>query len=329
MTEPIARSRFEIRRRAAFGAALVAAALGFVAPASAQCVGDCNGDGAVSISELIVAVNIALGDRDVADCRNADPNGDSTVAINELIRCVGSALNGCDPVESSPTPTPEPTFTLGPTATPAPVVGPLVLFFALTAADDSLIQPLPDPEGGIPVYELPFGRSFHIIVEADQGLSRIPPGRDTFRAGEMPSFQIQATRALGDGSLQVCDGEDPAPGGVPAINPPSFEPTQQIQDTMNDLGCRFLDGSASQSPAGRGCNPQEACLRFEDGTFGCQSAATVQYCSQVISVVEEFPEGDTLLSVRVLEAQVAGRERMPGPVDQIIIRVKPLFPTQQ
>ncbi len=324
MAELIARSRTEsICRGAVSGGLLLAASICFAAAAPAQCVGDCNDNTAVSINELIVAVNIALGERVVADCQNADPSGDSTVAINELIRCVGSALNGCGPAE--PTPTPEPTFTLGPTSTPLPVVGPVILYFALTAADDSLIHPTTEQDG-IPVYELPFGRAFHIIVEADQGVSRIPPGRDTFRAGDVPSLQIQANRPLGDGSLQVCDGDDPFPGGVPAIDPPSFDPTQEIQDTLNDLGCRFLDGSSSQAPAGRGCNPQEACLRFEDGTFGCQSAGTVQYCSQVISVVEEFPEGDTLLSARVLEAQVAGRERMPGPVDQIIVRINPPFP---
>jgi hypothetical protein len=322
MTTPLPRAipATAVRRLAALGA--VAVLLSLAPAARAQCVGDCNDNGEVAINELIVAVNIALGERDVADCSSADASGDGTVGINELIRCVGNALNGCDPPAASPTPT----ATVGPTATPLPPVGPVILFFGLTAANDSIVAPSGE-EDGIPVYELPFGRSFHIIVEADTGESRIPPARDTFRAGEMPSFQIQATRALGDGSLQVCDGDDPVPGGVPGVDPPSFAPTQEIQDALNDLGCRFLDGSASQSPSGRGCNPQEACVRFEDGIFGCVSPiATVQYCSQVISMVEEFPEGDTLLSARVLETQVAGRERMPGPIAQIIVRVAPPFP---
>ena len=40
------------------------------------CSGDCNGDGSISIDELIVGVNIALGNRPVDDCLSLDPNGD-------------------------------------------------------------------------------------------------------------------------------------------------------------------------------------------------------------------------------------------------------------
>ncbi len=60
-----------------------------------DCAGDCDGNGAVSIAELIRAVNIALEITDVANCRAADVNGDGRVTIAELIRAVGSALDGC------------------------------------------------------------------------------------------------------------------------------------------------------------------------------------------------------------------------------------------
>lgn len=60
-----------------------------------DCAGDCDDNGAVSIAELIRAVNIALEISDVANCRAADVNGDGRVTIAELIRAVGSALNGC------------------------------------------------------------------------------------------------------------------------------------------------------------------------------------------------------------------------------------------
>lgn len=304
--------------------------VGVASLSSAQCVGDCNGDGAVSINELITAVNIALGNRDLEDCPNADGNGNGGIGINELIQAVNNASKGCGP---TPTPqatsTPTATATLpGPTATPTTAVGPMITLFALTAADDSLIPPTGE-EDGVPVYQLPFGRSFRIIVEAGRGISDIPPARDTFQSSGAPSFQIQANRPLGDGSLIVCDSDGPFPGGVPAVDPPSFEPTQMIVNALNDLGCRFPDGLPNPSPAGRGCSPQEACLRFEDGTFGCQTdalGAEVQYCSQVISVIEEFPEGDTLLSARVLETRVSGRQAMPGPIEQIIVRIVPPFP---
>lgn len=296
----------------------------------AQCTGDCNGDGMVGINELILAVNIASGTRNVADCPNADANGNGMVAINELVSAVNHALNGCPPPALTPTPTEfsDPT----PTATVEPKVGPQIRTFALLAADDTLVMPTTF-EGNVPVYQLPFGRAFRIVVEASPGESGIFPGSDTFRAFGAPSFQIQSNRPLGNGSPEVCDGDSPVPGGVPGIDPPSFELTPMVEDALNDLGCRFLDGSPMQQPAGRGCNDQQACLRFEDGTFGCASpAATIQYCSRIISAIEEFPVGDTLLTARVMECRLSqncplGRPvPLAGPTAQLVVRVQPPFP---
>ncbi|MDX2166323.1 MAG: choice-of-anchor Q domain-containing protein [Deltaproteobacteria bacterium] len=59
------------------------------------CVGDCDGNRQVTISELILAVNIALGSRPTADCLAADSSGDGTVTINEIITAVGNALGSC------------------------------------------------------------------------------------------------------------------------------------------------------------------------------------------------------------------------------------------
>lgn len=59
------------------------------------CAGDCDGSGSVNIAELVRAVNIALGNDDVASCRAADTNGDGRVTINELIQAVNAALLGC------------------------------------------------------------------------------------------------------------------------------------------------------------------------------------------------------------------------------------------
>ncbi len=59
------------------------------------CVGDCDGDGKVVISELIRGVNIALGIVPLEQCPAFDRNGDRSVAISELIAAVDSALNGC------------------------------------------------------------------------------------------------------------------------------------------------------------------------------------------------------------------------------------------
>jgi FG-GAP-like repeat len=61
-----------------------------------MCAGDCDGSGAVSIDELVLAVRIALDDRFVGACEAIDTNGSDSVEINELIAAVGRALAGCE-----------------------------------------------------------------------------------------------------------------------------------------------------------------------------------------------------------------------------------------
>ena len=43
------------------------------------CVGDCNGNGTVTVNELIVGVNIALGNQPASTCPAFDVNGSGTV----------------------------------------------------------------------------------------------------------------------------------------------------------------------------------------------------------------------------------------------------------
>jgi cysteine-rich repeat protein len=57
--------------------------------------GDCNGDGAVSVDELILAVDMALASPPPTECLAADADGDGILAINDLIAGVQSALDGC------------------------------------------------------------------------------------------------------------------------------------------------------------------------------------------------------------------------------------------
>lgn len=63
--------------------------------AQARCAADCNGNGVVTVGEVITAVNIALGLAEAGTCKAADRDGDGRVAIDELIRAVRSALDGC------------------------------------------------------------------------------------------------------------------------------------------------------------------------------------------------------------------------------------------
>ncbi len=116
-------SRHEFERfpftvlRLAFVAFLAGTLLAATQPtlAGAQdCVGDCNGDEEVTINELIIGVNIALGNATVDDCPAFDTNDDGEVTINELIAAVNNALSGCGEI----TPPTE-----GPTATPTETPG--------------------------------------------------------------------------------------------------------------------------------------------------------------------------------------------------------------
>lgn len=62
-----------------------------------SCAGDCNGDGAVTVAELVTAVGIALDGRPPVACRAADGGGDGQVTIDDLLRAVTAALDGCMP----------------------------------------------------------------------------------------------------------------------------------------------------------------------------------------------------------------------------------------
>ncbi|MDX2166560.1 MAG: M4 family metallopeptidase [Deltaproteobacteria bacterium] len=59
------------------------------------CAGDCNGDGQITIDELVRGVSIALGSSAASACPALDTNGDGEIAINELIGAVNAALDGC------------------------------------------------------------------------------------------------------------------------------------------------------------------------------------------------------------------------------------------
>lgn len=86
--------------------ALLAALWVAASPSAAQGPADCNENGVLTIAELIIAVNILIGGRPLADCPAADLNRDGRVRVNEIIAAVSGA---------GPAPTAAPT----PTATPA------------------------------------------------------------------------------------------------------------------------------------------------------------------------------------------------------------------
>jgi hypothetical protein len=99
--------------------------MGFAEPSAAQtCVGDCMGEGRVSISDLILAVNIVLGVAPLDQCPSLGP---APVGIDRLILSVNNALCDCS---MCPTPPPPRTSTATATAaatathTPTPTASP-------------------------------------------------------------------------------------------------------------------------------------------------------------------------------------------------------------
>ena len=60
---------------------------------STTCSGDCDGNGAVTVDELLTMVNDALND--ALACAAGDTNGDGEIAVDEILAGVNRALNGC------------------------------------------------------------------------------------------------------------------------------------------------------------------------------------------------------------------------------------------
>jgi hypothetical protein len=59
------------------------------------CIGDCDGDGQVTVDEILLGITIALGEADISTCPAFDVDGTGTVTVDELMTAVGNALNGC------------------------------------------------------------------------------------------------------------------------------------------------------------------------------------------------------------------------------------------
>ena len=59
------------------------------------CAGDCDGNGAVTVDELIKGVNIALGIAPFDRCPSFNTTSSGEVTVGELVRAVHNALTGC------------------------------------------------------------------------------------------------------------------------------------------------------------------------------------------------------------------------------------------
>jgi hypothetical protein len=59
------------------------------------CVGDCDGDGRIAISELVRGVTLALSGAPPLGCMDLDADDNGAISVNELVSAVNAALNGC------------------------------------------------------------------------------------------------------------------------------------------------------------------------------------------------------------------------------------------
>ena len=64
--------------------------------AASACAGDCNEDGAVSIDDLVLTVNVGLGVMPMTDCTSADSDSNQRVDIDEMVHAVQNSIRGCN-----------------------------------------------------------------------------------------------------------------------------------------------------------------------------------------------------------------------------------------
>lgn len=60
------------------------------------CPADCDQDGASSLDELVTCLNVALGIAEASTCPTCDLNGNGSVSIDEVVTSVDTVLHGCE-----------------------------------------------------------------------------------------------------------------------------------------------------------------------------------------------------------------------------------------
>ena len=208
------------------------------------------------------------------------------------------------------TTTPAATATPVATATNTPLLGPEVTSLGLADATGSPLTAA-GTEGGVVVYRVQFGSGFILFVEGRPGATGLDVGsltnnRSPFDPAVRSDLQIQANRILGNGSPETCDNSAPNLGGVPAIDPPSYDVNQTISDTLNDLSCRFSTFDEAQFP----------CTQDGSANFAFTNANTTRQFCVLISNAIAFQTGDTTVTARLRDS--GGNA---GPPTSVVVRV--------
>ncbi len=202
--------------------------LAAAAPVPDQCVGDCAGDGAVTIDDLITGVNIALGLADVSTCE-AFADGEGVVTIAQLIQGVNNALAGCPPPVDTPTVTH--TATVPPTGTPtgtvaATATATIVTTVSATPTSSPTALPTGTAQGTITATPtaVPTGTTQATITPTATG---VPTGTATAVVTAtptgLPTGTATATGAPGTPTPAMGEtptaADSPTPTGTPTASP--------------------------------------------------------------------------------------------------------------
>lgn len=265
------------------------------------CVGDCSDDGTITVDEILIGVNVALGLAPMASCPQFDTDASGTLTVDELVSSVDAALRGCDPVQPTPTPA---------------ASGPRITSLSIARADQSTVAPVGVDELGREIYRSLNGNGIWVIVEAAAGPSGLLPGTQVFTTAPLfptdrPDIQVVVSRALGNGSPTVCDNQDGVFGGVPGVDPPTFADDQVVTDVINELSCRVDGGGRTRS--GDACTQDASGQNF--GFAFVNPASQIQFCVRP-AAAWAFPAGDTVVAARVRD--IAGN---PGAVREMVVRV--------
>ena len=258
------------RRTASVALAVMASVA--VAQRATACIGDCNGDGEVTVNELVTGVNIALDNAGVDACPSFDRNGDSTVTVDEILSGVNALLAGCP---ATPTRTPNATVsaTVHASVTPAATA-------TATASATATGTPTDTASPTLTATATPTASATATPTETATPTPNLPPLLPTFGvyrayAGYPIQFPIGASDPEG-GALTYMTAALPAGAQLDAgTGVFSWTPTAA------QLGPFYLpftvsdDGSPAQSSPGQlvfGVSKPIACRSVTcDPAGGCQS----------------------------------------------------------
>jgi hypothetical protein len=188
-------------------------------PTLVACVGDCNANGVVTVDELVLSVDIALGIVPFGFCSSGACPGTPPLGITCLVKMVNNALYGCvQPIPtltmtatvllvgSTATPTPEFSQTTAsstptPNALASPTPTPATIVYRLTEGSTIWSSPAPLGSTGT-VLEEPLSGTFTVVPTPEGG----PFCLNAFLCLAVNDFQFQSAHFTIGGSTGQITG---------------------------------------------------------------------------------------------------------------------------